>query len=107
MDFYKHLYVGEKAAKKRFSIIQAVRHRRFYPGAYVITPASNGNNILDIYSTAVILQKYYQEADLLIVGIAASYWEALEVAGQIVDDMYQKNKNFNLMRFLNDKEARV
>lgn len=103
MLWYKHLYVGEKAKKHRFHIIQNIRRNKLQADVYVITPASNGNNILDIYPTITLMQPYYQESDLMILGIADGYQEALEVAGTIVDEMYQTTGAFKLVNFLEEK----
>lgn len=103
MRWYKHLYVGKKAKKHRFSIIQNIRKNHLQPGVFIITPASNEHNILDIYPAVTLMQPYYQQEDLLILGIADGYGEALEVAGQIVDEMYQKTGAFCLDGFI--KEA--
>ena len=43
MRWYERLYVGEKAKKFRYSVIQAVRERRPL-GYYVLTPAVNEKN---------------------------------------------------------------
>lgn len=101
MRWYKHLYVGEKAKKKRFSMIQRIRQNKFQPGVHVLTPASNGQNLLDIYPAAVLLQDYYKNKDeLLILGIGADYYDALEVARRIVDDIYRETGGFSLKEFL-------
>ena len=55
MRWYSHLYVGEKAGKRRFSIIQGIREGKLQPEVYVITPPQNGNNILDIYPAPMLL----------------------------------------------------
>ncbi|MFR5602008.1 MAG: hypothetical protein ACLTKI_06515 [Lachnospiraceae bacterium] len=81
-------------------MIQGIRFRRLLPRTYVITPAINGNNILDLFPAMVFRQPYYQKKDLLVLGIADDYWEALEVARQIVDDLYQTTGGFNLAVFL-------
>jgi len=94
--------VGEKAKKHRFSIIQGIRKEQCRPGIYVITPASNGNNILDIYPAMVLKNPYYKEKELLVLGIADGYQEALKVAGTIVEEMYQKTGGFCLDEFLED-----
>lgn len=104
MRWFNHLYVGDKAKKKRFRIIQGIRNGRLQIGAYVITPASNGNNILDIYPSVVLQHPYYQKKDLLILGIAADYWDALETVRQIVDEMYQITGGFDLQEFISRKE---
>lgn len=100
MLWYDRLYVGEKAKKHRFSIIQSIRRRKYRVGVFVITPASNGNNILDIYPLLTLLNPYYRDKELLILGIAQGYGEALELAGRIVGDMYRKTGAFCLEEFL-------
>ena len=100
MRWYNHLYVGEKAAKKRFALIQKIRRGEKDWSVYVIIPALGGNNILDICSAAEFSRPHYQERDPLVLGIAAGYWEALEVAGRIVDEMYRATGGFSLEQFL-------
>lgn len=107
MRWYKHLYVGEKAKKKRFSMIQGLRRGKVQPGVHVIVPAAGEKNILDILSAAELTRDYYKKKpDLLILGIAANYFEALEVAGKIVHDMYTATAGFELEAFLEIKEQR-
>lgn len=101
MRWYKHLYVGEKAKKKRFSIIQKLRRGKLQPKVHVITPASGEKNILDILPASVLQQEYYRkQEELLILGIGASYDEALEVAARIVSDLYRTTGGFILNDFL-------
>lgn len=100
ISWYDHLYVGDNAKKKRYQIIQAIRNSRAVTGAYVITPSSNGNNILDIYPAAELAAPWYEAETFFIVGIAADYWEALEVARRIVDEMYQNTGGFDLNGYL-------
>lgn len=100
LTWYNKLYVGEKAKKKRYRIIQAIRRGKPRILAYVITPASNGNNILDIYPAAELLSPYCRQEEFFILGIAADYWEALSVAARIVDEMYRKTGGFKLEAFL-------
>lgn len=100
MVWYDHLYMGEKAKRHRFSIIQNIRQKKIRPGIYVITPPSNGNNVLDIYPAAVLFQEYYERQDLLILGIADGRRDALRLAGRIVGEMYEKTGAFRLDDFL-------
>ncbi len=107
ISWYNWLYVGEKAKKKRYRIINGIRRSRPKPGVYVITPALNGNNILDIYPSIEFLSSFYRDKDFLIIGIAAGYWEALEVAGRIIDDMYRKTGGFDLPGFIKGEAGKV
>lgn len=100
MNWYDHLYVGEKAKRDRFSIIQGIREGKPRPEAYVITPPRNGNNILDIYPSAMLFLPPYRNEDFLVIGIAVTYWEALEVARQIVDELYRRTGGFDLPKLI-------
>lgn len=107
MRWYKHLYVGEEAKKRRFFIIQGIRLNRIQPGVHVITPASSEKNVLDIYPATVLRQRYYKEKkELLILGIGADYFEALEVAGRIVNDIYRETGGFSVKEYLIKNEQR-
>ena len=103
MLWYSRLYVGERARKHLFSIIRSIREKKYRPGVFVITPASNGNNILDIYPAPELLLPYYRERDFLIMGIALGYDEAAQVAARIVEDLYQKTGGFDLKELLEDQ----
>lgn len=105
MRWYNHLYVGEKAKHRRFPIIQGIREGKLQPEVYVITPPQNGNNILDIYPSAMLLLPPYRDEDFLVLGIAVTYWEALEVVRQMVDDMYRQTGGFKLSVFLEAMET--
>ena len=104
MRWYHKLYEGEKAKEKRYSIIRKVWERKLQISGYVITVPSNGNNVLDIYPAYVLLLPYYKESDILIVGIAADYSEAVEVAGKIVVDMYREIGKPDIREFLKARE---
>ena len=42
------------------------------------------------------MQKYYPQADLLVVGIDKGYDNALELAGRIVMDVYDRTGDFHV-----------
>ncbi len=105
MIWYEHLYMGDKAKKHRFSIIQSIREKKAGSDVYVITPPSNGNNILDIYPVTTLYQEYYEKKNLLILGIASGYQEALTLAGRIVDRMYRETGAFSIRDFLEKEET--
>ena len=103
MLWYSRLYVGERARKHLFSIIRSIREKKYRPGVFVITPASNGNNILDIYPGYMLLLGQFRETEFSILGIALGYQEALGLAGTIVNDMYRLTGGFCLDEFLAER----
>lgn len=106
ITWFSRLYVGEKAKRKRYRIIRGIRKSKPQPGVYVITPALNGNNILDIYPSKALISSIFRE-EFLVMGIAADYWEALEVAGHIVSDLYRETGDFSLPAFIKEEIGKV
>ena len=49
---------------------------------------------------------WYREDEFFIIGIAADYWEALEVTRQIVEELYQNTGGFDLTGYLNGRPLR-
>ncbi|MCI8455180.1 MAG: hypothetical protein HFE84_11290 [Lachnospiraceae bacterium] len=99
MRWYERLYVGEKARKKRYAIIQAVRRAK-RTGYYVLTPAANGQDLFDLIPAAAFSQEFYRQKDILVVGIAADFADAAALSGRIVGEIYQKTGGFDVQEFL-------
>lgn len=95
MRWYEKLYMGEKAKKKRFSILQSVRRGK-KSGYLILTPASNPQNLLDIYPASTWNQPYYKGKEFLIVGVAADDQDAALLAGKIVGDIYKKTGGYDV-----------
>lgn len=96
MQFSEHLYVGKKAAPVKGQILQLLQEKKLQPEVYVITPPRNGNNVLDIYPSALLLIPPYRNEEFFVLGIAVTYWEALEVVRELVDDLYRKTGAFRI-----------
>lgn len=90
MQWYSHLYVGKKARRHRYAIIQGIRNEKLQPEVYVITAPQNGENLCDIYPSVMLFAPSEKKKEHKILGIAVTYWEALEVVRNMVDDLYQK-----------------
>ncbi|MDE6232449.1 MAG: hypothetical protein K2M60_03765, partial [Lachnospiraceae bacterium] len=94
MEWYKDLYVGELAEKRKYKIINKIEKHKTQIGIYVLTLPFNNENVLDIYPSYILNQKYYKKADLKIMGIACGYDEALEVMERIIMDCYHITNQF-------------
>ena len=103
MRWYRKLYVGETARKDRYRIVGKVRWKRFQKNAYVITLASNEANLLDIYPANAMLWPYFRKKEILIVGIAGSYEEALELACHIVAEVYSGTGSFDVRGYIRER----
>ena len=84
MIWYKDLYVGESIVHKTKKVKWKIMHNAGQIGIYVITLASNTQNLLDIIPSYELMQKGYPKKDMVVVGLAKGYDEAIEVAASIV-----------------------
>ena len=48
-----------------------------------------------------------EQADLLIVRVGASYQDAVETVGRIVDETYRETGGFDVKTYLREKEDRL
>lgn len=90
MQWYSHLYTGKKAEQYKKDIVQGICDERLQPEVYVITSPQNKQNFCDIYPSAMLLIPSKKKKERMILGIAITYWEALEVVRRMADDLYQK-----------------
>ena len=97
MNWYKNLYLGEEAGKKKTKIINQLDRHQLSFGVYVITLASNGKDLLDVLPAFMLYRDNMREREIL--GIAITKDEALEVCGQIISDVYSKTGAYDVRRF--------
>lgn len=107
MVWYRELYVGEQAKKDKQKIIWKVKHGAGMTDVYLIALASNGTDLLDIFHSAVLLQKPYRRyRSPFIIGIARGYEEAVEVAAIILADVYRNTGTFRVREYVGSKQKK-
>ena len=100
MKWCDHLYVGDSIAAKADRIKWKINHNAGMVSGYVITLASNPDNLLDIIPARELLQKGYPKKNLVIVGLAKDYDEALEVVQRIIGETYERTNDVDVRRML-------
>lgn len=107
MRWWKHLYMGSHAAKKRSELLRGIREKAFLPEVYVITLPESGNHILDIRPVGLLKDEERKSRDFLILGVAKGYGESKELIRQMIDDMYQRTGSFDWRAYMAalDREA--
>ena len=106
MKWYDDLYVGESIIHKTNKVRWKILHNAGQINIYVITLASNEQNLLDIIPSHELLQKGYPKKDLYVVGLAKGYQEAIETAVSIVDEVYQNTGGFAVASYLEEKRRK-
>ena len=104
MRWYKNLYVGESIRHKVNKIKWKIRHNAGQIDIYVITLASNPQNLLDIIPAQELMQRSYPKKELYAVGLAHGMEEAHEVVRQIIDEVYRETGGFSILPYLQTKK---
>lgn len=100
MRWYRKLYVGKTAKKDRYRIVGKVKWKHPQKDAYLITLAANAANLLDIYPANTMLWHYFRKKELMIVGIARGYEEAVRLACDIVSEVYSDTGSFDVRGYI-------
>ena len=96
--------MGNNARKNKYKVLGHVIKKRLSFDTYLITLPSNTSNILDIYSSNILLQSHYKKKyiteDIYVIGIAEGKKEALELVRDIIDEVYSNTGGFNISQYL-------
>lgn len=96
--------MGNNARKNKYKVLGHVIKKRLSFDTYLITLPSNTSNILDIYSSNILLQSHYKKKyiteNVYVIGIAEGKKEALELVRDIIDEVYSNTGGFNISRYL-------
>lgn len=102
MKWYDNLYLGDSVAKKADKIKWKINHNAGTISTYVISFASNPDNLLDIIPARELMQKAYPKSRIRIIGLAGNYQEALEVVQRIIEETYQNTGDVDVYRYLKE-----
>ena len=92
MRIAKKLYVGSDINKGRRSVLLKLRAGKWQPGVYVICPSVSEKDLLDLIPAFML----YRYRNPLIVGLAASRQEAMELCGEILLDVYARTGSYDV-----------
>lgn len=103
LNWYDKLYIGNGLGyfrlKKMKSDLDAGRP---VGGCYLVTLASNPVDQLEIISSAYLLQKTLYARTPMVVGIAGSYDDAVQLVVQITEEAVQKLGRADLRAYLQE-----
>ncbi len=104
--WYDNLYFDEENAKKKARLLRRLEKGKPEPNVYVLAlPDSRNRNILDIFNSLELMQPHYKGRKKYIVGIARSKQAAVELAADIVGEMYSASGDFDLRAYLEFNET--
>lgn len=101
LTFAPNLYLGESIASEKLDKLKKrLEKKPLLANVYLITPAKNPADQLDIFDARQLIQPHYKKEEFLILGIAAGYEEALRLIEQITGECLDARGDCNLREYL-------
>lgn len=101
LTFYEKLYLGESISEKKLDKIKRMLVKNpLTANVFVIVPAHNPNDQLDIFDARQLIQPHYSKMSFHIIGIAADYKEALSLVERMVQDCLSERGDCKLREYL-------
>lgn len=100
VNWYKNLYIGDTAKKKQKKWMHRIEKRKAAPGIWLLTLPSNPQNNLDVIPADLLLQTAVRKNCPLIVGLAVSREEAIELVETIAAETYQETGEVKIREWL-------
>lgn len=97
---YCDLYVSSGLKSKKNQVILELMERKSQNYSYVVTLAQNEQNHLEFFPASILLQKYYNEERLFVVGLAESYQAAQYLIARIVQDVINQTGGTDIRGYI-------
>lgn len=103
LEWNQNLYISKRASRFSKRTIHRINQGKATPGVYVLTYPSNENNVMDIVSTVMLLQKTTRRRCPKILGLANGREDALELMQKILLETYEQTGNFHVKDYLESR----
>ncbi len=94
LKWYDKLYIGKDLDKVN-KVISNIKKNKFQFDVFII--AFNSRTVeLAIYPSYVFLQKYYNNEEFMVVGLASCKEEAMYLISDMLNDCYSLQNDYNI-----------
>ena len=101
LRYASNLYLGKSIAPEKLDKIKKRLYKKpLLANVYLITPARNPADQLDIFDARQLIQPHYKEEEFLVLGIVSDYEEALQLIEQITRECLEARGDCNLREYL-------
>ncbi|MFQ9515140.1 MAG: hypothetical protein ACLRZ9_04850 [Eubacterium sp.] len=100
MRWYDDLYVGYNLLDRKRQIMRKIKNGKVQFNKYVIALPFNDYDVLDIYPSNILIQKWYKDSDMVIVGIAEGMEEAMDMMQLIIMDCLNATGDVKVKKYI-------
>lgn len=106
MILYKDLYIGESLQSNKDKVIQRMKKGKVLVRLFCVTLPLGSHRLLEIHPYFELMQPWYREQNLKVIGIASSRGEAFQLVESIIGEVYQKTGQFDIVEYLRQKSGK-
>ena len=101
LKFAQNLYLGEGIAPEKLDKLKKRLNKKpLLANVYLITPARNPADQLDIFDARQLVHPRYIYAEFLVLGMASGYEDALQLIERITGECLKARGDCNLREYL-------
>ena len=101
LDYHSNLYLSAGIDTLKLDKMKdKLEKNPFLSGLFVIYISKNLSDQLDIIDAKMLIQRYYQNNAIHVVGLAESHEEAIEIVKRRVDDCIQTRGDCAIKEYL-------
>ena len=104
MKYYHALYMSDKLKTKQKKILDKIESGKWQLDKYLIVLSANKNNQLEFFNSAILLQEAMMKEEMLVVGIADGYDEAMNLVKRITEEVYKSTQGTDIRAYLLDRQ---
>ena len=101
LKFAQNLYLGEGIAPEKLDKLKKRLNKKpLLANVYLITPARNPADQLDIFAARQLVQPHYKDEEFLVLGMASGYEDALQLIERFTGECLKARGDCNLREYL-------
>ena len=101
LKFAQNLYLGEGIAPEKLDKLKKRLNKKpLLANVYLITPARNPADQLDIFDARQLVQTHYKDEEFLVLGMASGYEDALQLIERVTGECLKARGDCNLREYL-------
>lgn len=110
MIWYKKFYVddsfaGNKDEQKK--IVRELEEDMKASNIFVVALPKNDHDTLEILPSKMLRMSWFNKDEVVVVGFARGEDQAVKVVQKIIEDCYNKRKDFDVREFVSGKTVKI
>ena len=103
MILYENPYIGDTLQKNKDKVIRKMKKGKVILRLFCVTLPLGSHGLLEIYPYYELQQKWFQEQNPIVIGIARNREEAFLLVQKIVGEVYQNTGGFDVASYFDIK----